>query len=464
MVATKNSHRNFTVIFTVMGLIAWFGCKPAGSRTLVQGDKLLREGNVTDAIPKLQRATGLMPDEPRAWNLLGIAYHLKGEPRLALQSYRQALAKDRSNLVAIAHYNLGCLLLEQGNSAAAVDELRSYTLMTNSASGFVKLGMAQSRLRQLESAERAFTAALRIDSNNVEALNGLGVISARRNQRDAIQYFNSALQINPKYGPAILNAAVVAHQSAATKPAALQRYLDYLAVHAESHHVETIKHLVHQLQIELAPIRPSTATVSLTQSPVPRITNVATLQSTPPVVSTGPALSRVATLTNPVKSQAAVTRPPPPSVVRTSQVAIATNVPSVLSNLPVTLVTVASNPIPKIAAAEPLGNPAVELLATNSAVTSISSDDTSAPVRPPVQEGEKRGFLTRLNPFRSRQKTEINPTPQSVVLTPPASSVPVEPVSPASAKPNFPRYVYRSPQVPESGNRASAERAMQQAL
>jgi Tfp pilus assembly protein PilF len=462
MVATKNSHRNIAARFSVVALIACAGCNPAGSRALVQGDELLREGNVTDAIPKLERATTLMPDEPRAWNLLGVAYHLKGEPRLALQSYRQALTKDRSNLVAIAHYNLGCLLLEQGNSAGAVDELRSYTLITNSAPGFAKLGMAQSRLRQFESAERAFTAARQIDSQNVEALNGLGVIRTLRNQRDAMQYFTSALKVNPKYGPAMLNAAVVAHQSSATKPAALQRYLDYLAAYPASHQVETIKHLVQQLQTDLAPVRPSAATNAPNESTFSRITNVVTFQPSPPVVSTNAALSRMSTFNNTAKPLAVVMRTNPPLVIRTNQVAAASNVPNVPTGLPVTVVAVPSEPIPKIATAQPLVPLAVDSLATNMAPTN-TSDDRAATVSPPTLEKEKRGFLTRFNPFRSRPKTEINQTPQSVVLPPPAGGGSFEPVAPAPTKPSFPRYVYRTPQLPGFGDRTAAEKAMQQA-
>src|SRR5205085_717939 len=160
-----------------------------------------------------------------------LAYHRSGQPALAEQAYRHALAKDQSNVVAVAHYNLGCLLLEQNKVAGAVDELRSYTLIANSTAGLLKLGAAQLRARQWDAAERSFLTVLRVEPKNAEALNGLGVINAYRNQRDSAQArFNAALAANPSQGSALLNLAIVAQQNPATKAVALQRYREFLAV------------------------------------------------------------------------------------------------------------------------------------------------------------------------------------------------------------------------------------------
>src|SRR5213083_1217386 len=106
MVATRNPGRKSSVLLAVVLLVSLSGCTSSGPRELVQGDELLRAGKLAEAIAKLERARDLMPDEPRAWNLLGLAYHRAGQPERAVQAYRQALAKDRSNIVAVAHYNL----------------------------------------------------------------------------------------------------------------------------------------------------------------------------------------------------------------------------------------------------------------------------------------------------------------------------------------------------------------------
>ncbi len=210
-------------------LISLCGCTPPGPRALQKGDELLRQGNPQRAIVELKQATELLPAELRAWNLLGLAYHQDGQASLAALAYRQALDRDRSNLVTVAHYNLGCLLLEQNLPAEAAQSLRSYTLITNNTAGWNKLGSARLRLRQFADAEKAFDSARRIDAANAEALNGIGVARAARGQRDAAQYFTAALQTDPKHPAALLNAALLAQQVAATRPAALQNFRKYLA-------------------------------------------------------------------------------------------------------------------------------------------------------------------------------------------------------------------------------------------
>ena len=140
--AKKNPVRKIFLILMAAAAVLQQGCAPDGPRALVAGDKLLRDDKPVPAVEKLKEAAELIPEEPRAWNLLGLAYHRSGQPQLAAQAYRQALARDRSNVVSVAHFNLGCLLLEQNSLPGAIDELRSYTLLTNSAPGFVKLATA----------------------------------------------------------------------------------------------------------------------------------------------------------------------------------------------------------------------------------------------------------------------------------------------------------------------------------
>src|SRR6185436_5561852 len=93
-----------------------------GPRALLQGERLVREGNFAQAVQRLELATHLMPKEARAWKHLGLA-----------------------NLAA-GHFTLGSLYLDQGNLPSAVLELTSYTgLQPNAAGGWAKLGTAQTR-------------------------------------------------------------------------------------------------------------------------------------------------------------------------------------------------------------------------------------------------------------------------------------------------------------------------------
>jgi Flp pilus assembly protein TadD len=470
MLATENSLRKITMIFAVAVLTILSGCAPAGLRALISGDDLLRDGKPAQAVEKLKRAVDLLPNEPRAWNLLGLAYHRAGQPQMAAQAYRQALAKDRSNLVAVAHYNLGCLLLEQGSFSTAADELRSFTLITNNSAGFVKLATAQVRLRQFDAAERNFNSALKLDSRNAEAINGVGVIHAYRNQRDAAQYFNAALQVNPKYPPALLNAAVLAQQSPVTKLAALYRFRDYLALTPQPPQADLVKLIVRQLETDLAPqFSPSTNAIPVLK------TNalLAALQSTS-ALRTNAGLPRVIAATNArpggtlTKTNEVATTPKtnPPAIppLKTNQLIAITNAPVPPADLPVTIVAVPGEPEPKIAPAQPV---TFENTTDSSPVAPDVSDDAaialdlSPAAAPGNEEVKKPGLFARLNPFRDRPKQPppvTNEVPRTIVLVPRTNT------SVASPNPVFPRYTYLSPAAPSGGNRVNAERAMSQAV
>jgi Flp pilus assembly protein TadD len=458
MVATKNSPQKCALLIALATLLCLVGCAPPGPRALLKGDQLLRNGKPDQAIVELKRATELLPGEPRAWNLLGLAYHRAGQPQPATLAYRQALLHDRSNLVAAAHFNLGCLLLEQNQAAGAVDALRSYTLITNNPTGFARLGSAQSRLRQFTEAEKSFNAALRLDPKNAEALNGLGVVRASRGQRDAGQYFSSAVQADPKYSPALFNSALLAHQNPATRLSALQRYREYLAVRNTGPQAEQVKLIVRQLESELTPAPP----------PAPRTTNVSVVKTNAPVVA-------VTNASPPVATQAFITKATPPVMITktnpvvTTPVVVATNKPAPAPvNVPVTIVTVASQAPPKIA--EP---PAPKKTDPNVTIVPYPTPVTGAPptapavldISPTTVE-KKPGFFSRLNPFGGKPKpTATNDDSRTVVLNPDIpSTTPEVPARAVGEKPVFPRFLYTSPAPPKAGDRAAADRAMQQAL
>ena len=459
MLATENSPRKLLTILALAMLAAITGCTPSGPRSLLRGDELLRDGKPAQAIEALTVATRLMPDEPRAWNLLGLAYHRAGQPSLAKQAYQQALARDRSNRVAIAHYNLGCLLLEQNSPSAAAEQLRSFTLTRNSEAGLVKLATAQLRLRQVDAAERSFAAALRLNAKNPEALNGIGVIHAQRNQRDAAQFFNSALEANPKYAPALLNSGLLAQQNPATRSNALHRFQEYLAASPGSAPAEPVKLLVRQLELDLSP-RPATPPNVIANASLKTNALLAVLQSSNaiPPTSAPPRLTLIGTNAKPQLASAKTNVSNP--VTETGQVARSTNAPPAApTNVPVTVILV-SNPVPpKVVAAEP----SLVAQAPKPPPQVAISPPPAEPVigfPPPEEkkETQKPGLLARLNPFRTKSKVETNDVPRVVVLNQPANG------TTAAEQRTFSRYAYLSPAPPRPGNRANAERAMASAL
>lgn len=451
MLAIENPRRKILVLLMAAMLGLQSGCTPPGPRALLRGDELLRKGKSAEAIAELKRATELMPAEAHAWNLLGVAYHRAGQSALAVTAYRQALTRDRSNFVSIAHYNLGCLWLEQNNPAAAADELRSYTLITNSVAGLVKLGAAQSRLRQWDAAEHTFKAALQLAPRDAEVWNGIGVMHAQRNQRDALQCFSNALQGNPKYAPALLNWALLAQQNPATKAAALQRYHEYLATHAHAAQAETIKSLVRQLETELAPPR------VIPTNPTPLVVN-ATRTNLPPTANAKALLSAM-------KSNALA------AVAKTNLiVTVNTNLPIAPANLPVTVVVVTNQPSPRAALPEAFASERTKepvVVSATKPATSDTAPGASPDGAPSTEDKKKPGFFSRLNPFRDKPPGATNEVARAVTSSSVPNSItnalPTASVPAVNSKPSFPRYRYASFTHPAAGNRANAERAARQA-
>ena len=206
-----------------LAMVLQQGCQPPGPKALLAGERLIREGKYAEAAEKLKAATELLPQNAQAWNHLGLALHGAGRPGEAMRAYQQALALNRN--LAAARFNLGSLLLEQNLYAEAASEFTTFTaLEPNSFQGWVKLGTAQRHLRKLDDAEKSFFMATRIQGQNAECLNGLGLIQMQKKKpQEAFKYFVSAQQKQPGYGPAVLNQAIVAQQYFNNKPLALQK-------------------------------------------------------------------------------------------------------------------------------------------------------------------------------------------------------------------------------------------------
>ena len=213
-------------------LLVWLvtGCTPAGPRALINGKRLLESGDYASAVAQLRTATDLLPANATAWNYLGVAYQKAQQPENAAAAYQRALVLNRD--LVETHWNLGMLWLEQGKNDEALSEFTAYTLRrNNSPEGWLKLGAVQLRLGEIVAAERSFGAVLTLDPGNAEAINGQGLARLeRKNPRDAVQFFASALRSDPNFAPAMLNLAITEQQYLRDDRLALQYYRSYLAL------------------------------------------------------------------------------------------------------------------------------------------------------------------------------------------------------------------------------------------
>ena len=88
-------------------------------------------------------------------------------------------------------------------------EFTAYTLRrSGEPDGWLKLGLAQLHSSDLLSAEKSFSTALHLSTNNAEALNGLGLARTKRGRAgEAMQFFAAAIQNHPDFAPGYLNLA-----------------------------------------------------------------------------------------------------------------------------------------------------------------------------------------------------------------------------------------------------------------
>lgn len=291
------------------------GCAPPGPRAFLKGKKLLDHGDYPRAVAQLKIATSLLVTNAQAWNYYGVALQHNGQYDEAAAAYQNALKFDRD--LVEAHYNFGCLWMEQGKFADAKTEFTAYTLRrSNTPEGWLKLGTAQLRNGDLLLAEKSFSTALSLSQNNAEALNGLGLARiARDRPEDAAKFFSAAVDAHPDFAPARLNLAVVDDQYLRDQKGALENYHAYLAMTPRPENWDGVNALVNVLEPPPKVTAPSpppkpVAVVPPTPPPAP---HPALTRTNPPAVRTNSPAIR----TNPVVQVGRATTSEPPNVVST---------------------------------------------------------------------------------------------------------------------------------------------------
>ena len=429
-------------------LVLLTACGPPGPKALLEGERLIREGKPAAAIEPLKDATRHLPKNAQAWNHLGLAYHGAGFHTEAIGAYRRALTLD-ANLVSV-RYNLGCALLDSNQPAAAQNELMSYiNLNARDPEGWLKLGAAQVRLQQYDQGDRSVRQALSLNPRLPEAHNTLGMIQLRRGHlKESLPFFQSALQIQPNYAPALLNLALLYHQylpvrTLEARRFALQKYREYLAVTPRPANWAAVQELAAGLERELAPSpRPAppaaVAQVQISTNLVAKGSNAVTAAVRPIVINppVPPPLkpeppsveNRVATATN-------LAKPAPPSPPKPAASELARFTPPAPAPPPTPTVAV---PVPRKPAPsfdpEPSRGRTTEfpppVLAVPPARTFNPPPTPAPPAPPPSAPPVVTAFIPPPGPppviFRT---TAIAPLP-SVPSAPRANPVPPTPPAP----------------------------------
>lgn len=408
------------------------GCAPPGPRALLAGKKLLDRGDYDGATAQLKTATTLLATNAAAWNYYGVALQHAGQPADAALAYQNALKFDRDLMEA--HYNLGCLWLEQNKYADAKAEFTTYTLRRNNTpEGWLKLGAAQLKLREFHAAETSFSTALSLSANNADALNGFGLACVAENRADdAAKFFSAAVLAHPDYAPALLNLATVQAQYLHDDASALKNYRAYLALTPRPANWDAVNDLANRLQ----------------QTPM-------VAAAKPPPAMESEAVARLKPAPSPVETRPPVTAFRPSAAPRSQQVA--RNPPAPPRPAATTEVVTVQPETPIVGA-------------------SASANNTLPPETPAeTTTTRKTGVLHRLNPVhwfgsstQSQNYSQSGVTPlaqrnQAAVAAapPPPAPAPIKLIQPAP--PTFPRYLYLSPRKPRAGDRKQAEAAFAEA-
>lgn len=409
MLAIKNRAPRGAMLFLALAVFV-SGCAPSGPRALQAGKKLLDRGDYAGAVAQLKTAATLLATNAAAWNYYGVALQHAGQPADAAVAYQNALKFDRDLLEA--HYNLGCLRLEQDQPESARTEFTAYTLRRNNTpEGWLKLGAAQLKLHDFLPAEKSFSTARSLDPNSAEALNGLGLARVEGGHpQDAAQFFSAAVRFHPNYAPALLNLATVEHQYLRDDAQALKNYRAYLALTPRPADWSAVNDLAGSLEqpVTVAAIKPPPAMANETASP-----------ARPNAGETKPAANASTHPAPPQKSQP-VGRSnsiPPRPVAPTEVVAVQ----------------------PEQAIVSAPSAPAVE----TPAVTPARRFDS-----PRSAQNYAQGGVTPLTPGSPGLASTA---PTTAVTAPPK---PVKMIPPAP--PTFPRYLYLSPRKPRAGDRKAA--------
>lgn len=430
------------------------GCTPPGPRAVLEGKRLLEKKKYAQAVTQLELATSILRTNAQAFNYLGLAYHLAGRSEEAEKAYRRALALDRD--LTEAHYNLGCLWLDENKLDGAKTELTAYVLRrASSPEGFLKLGAAQLRSRETAAAEKSFNEALRFNAANVEAITGLGLARLQRGRvSDAVDHFRSALSNEPGYGPALLNLAIVQQQYLQDRAGAIQTYRDYLALKPVPENANEVRAVLVQLDSEIG--------------------------ATARAASAGGQLSPTAGRSflfksNLVTAGTDTTKKAPSMGVEKAESSSVTT-----GNKDLELGSKQNGPT-----SVPPGGRTMEIARQSGRAASRPSSETtgrSPEIRPgeaadlsfpPVQTAEsqaveasstnsKRGFFQRINPLNLFSSASKNsPASNSA---PDIKSAEVTSGAGIGALPGPGRYVYLSPRKPTAGNRAGAASFFREAL
>lgn len=162
-------------------------------------------GDADAALPPLQRAARLLPDEAEVHSALGVALVVKGRFDQAAAPLSQAAAKDARN--PIRHGDLGTVLMLSGRTQEAVAEYDvAVRLDPSDGTAHADLGGALLALNDAPRAEQELRRAVSLEPTRAAFHASLGyAIALDGHPADAIAEYRTAVTLDPSLVNAWIN-------------------------------------------------------------------------------------------------------------------------------------------------------------------------------------------------------------------------------------------------------------------
>lgn len=176
------------------------------------GALYLKKGDMTRALGYFNQAVNTQPVDTSALFNRALALSRSGRDREALEGYRALLARQPSHFEG--QYNLGIILIRQGDNAAGAIELEKAVRLAGGerkARALYSLGVARRELDQITEAAGAFEAAIRLRPGDPEPRVALATLEPDNpeGRARALAQYRKILELTPNYSPALVNMASI---------------------------------------------------------------------------------------------------------------------------------------------------------------------------------------------------------------------------------------------------------------
>ena len=172
---------------------------------LERGRAFLNSGNATDAIALLSTAVSTDPALHEAYNLLGVAYEMKGLRDRAFESFEKALKADNDNGEYLN--NLGFLYFKNGDNDKAAKYLKRAVKVAPQAQRYWNnLGLVQAQRAKFDEAYDCFVRAVGEYQGHINVANRSQTMGY---DKIAIKHLEEARVLRPATAEVLLRLAVL---------------------------------------------------------------------------------------------------------------------------------------------------------------------------------------------------------------------------------------------------------------